>query len=274
MFIWLRYIRLMGTRTTLIFTCMTTAAVAGVVSLLCPASASAAPASRVRCESKDGRWQHCRLPEGKGEVTLLRQLSRNACIRNNSWGVDAEGIWVARGCRAEFGREAEVPARDEQATQATQDVATSRKRVIRCESRSHAMHHCPIEIAGSVRLTRQLSSIDCELAESWGYDEKGVWVARGCRAEFEVEVVSRPSGKFFRRLFGRDNETSSGVTMGRALRCESIDGQRKECRTGGATRVELVRQLSRATCIIENNWGWDKDRVWVSKGCRAEFSLW
>lgn len=257
----------MGTRTTLTLACITTALAGGVVLASWPSPAEAATASRVRCESKDGRWQHCRLPEGKGDVILLRQLSRNACIRNNSWGVDDEGLWVARGCRAEFGRESA------ENVESSGDAAV-RKRVLRCESRGHGMDHCPIEIAGSVRLTRQLSSMDCELGESWGYDEKGVWVARGCRAEFEVEAVSRPSGQFLRRLFGRGDAAPPVAKMGRPLRCESIDGQRKECRTEGATRVELVRQLSRATCKVNSNWGWDAQRVWVAEGCRAEFLLW
>ena len=256
----------MGTRTTLILTCTTAALTSGILLAFWPLPSEAAPASRVRCESKDGRWQHCRLPEGSGEVTMLRQLSRNACIRNNSWGVDAEGLWVARGCRAEFGREAAVedqPSND----------SGMRKRSLRCESSGHGMHYCAIEIVGSVRLTRQLSSMDCELGESWGYDEQGIWVARGCRAEFEVEAVSRRSGQLLRRLFGRD-EAAPGATMGKPLRCESIDGQRKECLAEGVTRVELVRQLSRATCKPDRNWGWDANGVWVDKGCRAEFLLW
>lgn len=263
----------MGIRTTLTLTLawMTIGLIGGSVLAVWPGSVEAAPASRVRCESKDGRWQYCRLPEGKGEVTMLRQISSSACIRNNSWGVDDNGLWVARGCRAEFGREG---AADVETVAASGNAAGVRKRVLRCESRSRGMEHCPIDIAGSVRLTRQLSNLDCELGESWGYDEKGVWVARGCRAEFEVEAVSRPSGQFLRRLFGGGETATSGATMGRPLRCESIDGERKECRTGGVKRVELVRQLSRATCLAERNWGWDANRVWVAQGCRAEFLLW
>ncbi len=267
MFMWLRYIRRMGTRITLTLACPTIA-FAGVIAFTSwPLPADAAPASRVRCESKDGRWQHCRLPEGKGDVMLLRQISRNACIRNNSWGVDDDGLWVARGCRAEFGREGGVEVE-------SVDEAATRTRLLRCESQGHGMEHCPIEIVGSVRLTRQLSRMDCELGESWGYDDKGIWVTRGCGAEFEVEAVSRRSGQFLRRLFGSDDVASEKATMGRPLRCESIDGQRKECKIGGVTRVELVRQLSRATCLADKNWGWDAGRVWVTQGCRAEFMLW
>ena len=269
MFIPLRYIRRMGTRTAFSFACSVIAFMGGFASAAWALPLDAvAQASRVRCESKDGRWQHCKLPAGEGDVTLLRQISSNACIRNNSWGVDPDGLWVARGCRAEFGREGGA---NEAASNNEEDT---RKRVLRCESRGHGMVHCQIEIAGSVRLTRQLSRLDCELGESWGYDGTGIWVARGCEAEFEVETVSRKSGQFLRRLFGKDDASATEATMGRPLRCESIDGKRQECRIGAVTRVELVRQLSRATCIIDKNWGWDAERVWVAQGCRAEFMLW
>jgi hypothetical protein len=33
---------------------------------------------------------------------LERQLSDARCIRGDNWGVDRGGIWVDRGCAAEF----------------------------------------------------------------------------------------------------------------------------------------------------------------------------
>ena len=35
-------------------------------------------------------------------VRLTRQISRNACILNRTWGYDSRGIWVSNGCRGEF----------------------------------------------------------------------------------------------------------------------------------------------------------------------------
>jgi hypothetical protein len=35
-------------------------------------------------------------------VELLRQLSGTACVQGQSWGWDAEGVWVDGGCRALF----------------------------------------------------------------------------------------------------------------------------------------------------------------------------
>jgi hypothetical protein len=35
-------------------------------------------------------------------VALARQISNSMCIRGDTWGYDSNGIWVTRGCRAEF----------------------------------------------------------------------------------------------------------------------------------------------------------------------------
>ena len=37
--------------------------------------------------------------------------------------------------------------------------------------------------------------------------------------------------------------------------------------------VQLTRQISRTNCVLNRNWGSDQNGVWVSNGCRAEFSL-
>ena len=56
---------------------------------------------RVRCESDGGRQRRCPA-DTSGGVTLVRQLSHTACVEGQTWGYDDDGIWVDRGCRAEF----------------------------------------------------------------------------------------------------------------------------------------------------------------------------
>ncbi|MDO5611597.1 MAG: DUF3011 domain-containing protein, partial [Pseudomonadota bacterium] len=165
-------------------------------------SAAAHEGERIVCESIAERWNHCALPF-KGEVRMLRQLSRNACIRHQSWGQDEKGVWVARGCRAEFG----LAAADDDDDQAP---PSKRRVTLRCESRSGAQVHCPAETAQGVRLTRQLSSFECELGRSWGFDAESVWVSRGCRAEFEVISSARRQG-WFSRMFKRDRAQAAGM---------------------------------------------------------------
>ncbi len=61
-----------------------------------------APAARtIRCASKGGRYNYC-ATDTSGYVRLERQLSDTQCVKWQSWGYDASGIWVDQGCRAEF----------------------------------------------------------------------------------------------------------------------------------------------------------------------------
>ena len=55
---------------------------------------------------------------------------------------------------------------------------------IRCESPSNRYRECAMDTRGGVQLTRQLSSTRCEEGRNWGQGRNGVWVDRGCRAEF------------------------------------------------------------------------------------------
>jgi Protein of unknown function (DUF3011) len=45
---------------------------------------------------------------------------------------------------------------------------------------------CNVNTSGGVRLVRQRSDADCIYNRTWGYDRRGIWVDRGCRADFEV----------------------------------------------------------------------------------------
>jgi hypothetical protein len=64
-----------------------------------PMSSSAL--STITCESSKGMNHRCNASTLNG-VTLSRQLSDSGCVRDKTWGYDANGIWVSDGCRAEF----------------------------------------------------------------------------------------------------------------------------------------------------------------------------
>ena len=58
------------------------------------------------------------------------------------------------------------------------------------------------------------------------------------------------------------------------VRCESNDGRMNRCTLpGGGGRVVLERQHSRNACIEGRTWGYRRDGIWVSDGCRAEFRV-
>ena len=78
----------------------TVASLLGILSMTVtpPAQAQSGPA--IRCESLDGRFNRCAVPWNDAELT--RQESKGACIRDQSWGVDRQGLWLDRGCRGQF----------------------------------------------------------------------------------------------------------------------------------------------------------------------------
>jgi hypothetical protein len=251
---------------------------------------------RIRCESQDERTRYC-TADIRGGVRLVEQLSNSDCIEGRSWGWDARGIWVSRGCRAEF----EVaggggygygndngyydPGRGDY----------GRGRVIRCESTSSRTVYCDADTRYGVRLLTQHSRSECIEGRTWGTTSRGVWVSRGCRAQFQVGGDSRygygdtygygdrygNGDRYgYGDRYGQDDRYgygdpyANGAGYGRRLRCESQDGRYEFCRVGGSVRqAQIVRQMSQSQCRYNVSWGYRSDGVWVDRGCRAEFSI-
>lgn len=132
----------------------------------------------------------------------------------------------------------------------------------RCESQDNRTRHCRADTRGGVRIVRQLSDSPCIQGRSWGYDNNGVWVSRGCRAEF----VAGAGGSY-----GPGYGTNPGY--GRTLRCESRNNRQQRCNVRVTRGVDLIRQLSKTRCVRGQNWGWDRSGIWVQGGCRGEFSV-
>ena len=132
----------------------------------------------VRCESRNGQTEYCSL---SGRPRLSRQISRTECIEGDNWGAARGGVWVADGCRAEFvsdrRRGGGWPGRD----------WDDEKTIVNCSSKEHLRERCPVRIYDDVRLVRQLSVSPCVEGDSWGWNRRGIWVSKGCRAEFRVD---------------------------------------------------------------------------------------
>ena len=203
------------------------------------------------CESQDNRRKNCPV-DPQATVTLGRQLSDARCIENRTWGYGGGSIWVDEGCRAEFMvRSAPVRGRLDQ--------------LVLCESQDGRRRRCAANTRGGVELRRRISRSDCEFGRDWGYDNNGVWVTNGCRAEFAVASwdrrrIERPRG-------------SAADPVGRIVLCESQDGRRNYCRANTQSGVQLYRQLSDSDCVRNRTWGYDRGGIWVTEGCRAEFEV-
>jgi hypothetical protein len=57
---------------------------------------------------------------------------------------------------------------------------------VTCMSDDRRYRYCRARTDNNVRLVRQISHTRCRLDDNWGYDRNGVWVDRGCSAEFQV----------------------------------------------------------------------------------------
>lgn len=129
----------------------------------------------VRCESK-GRVEICPVVLRGAPVRLLRQQSVLPCREGRSWGYGRNEIWVSRGCQGQF----EVGAED-----GSGFVDSPRK--VTCESKGEIRRECGVSVVRRVTLTKQLSHAECREGDSWGWDQYGVWVDKGCRAEFSAD---------------------------------------------------------------------------------------
>lgn len=59
------------------------------------------PYQVVSCNSKNNKYAQCAV-RVRSHVELIQQRSNSACRFNSSWGYDRRGIWVDKGCRADF----------------------------------------------------------------------------------------------------------------------------------------------------------------------------
>jgi hypothetical protein len=129
---------------------------------------------------------------------------------------------------------------------------------IPCSSEDGEKHYCEADTRNGAHLLRQSSKAECKEGESWGYDEEGIWVDKGCGGEFAL---------------GRAAEATDapGESSGQTISCASEDGRRKVCAADTNNGVQLVRQRSDAKCREGSSWGHDARGIWVDKGCAGDF---
>jgi hypothetical protein len=136
-------------------------------------------------------------------------------------------------------------------------------RTFECRSTGYAATYCRVDTRFGITLVRQISTSACIQGRSWGFDDRGVWVSNGCQARFA--------------LGGRDDRYGGGYGndyyAARVIRCESNDNRQTFCRADTRGGVQIARQLSSTYCQQGRNWNYDRSGVWVSGGCRADFSI-
>lgn len=135
---------------------------------------------------------------------------------------------------------------------------------LRCESRDFQYQHCSTGASiRDARLVRQESRASCVQGRTWGWDRRGVWVTQGCAGIFAVSDFGAPPGPGPLPGPGRD-----------IVRCESRNFAHNFCGTDArVVSADLVRQHSRAACVLGRTWGWRGNGIWVSEGCDGDFRI-
>ena len=147
-----------------------------------------------------------------------------------------------------------------------------------CESHRGRVGRCAIDTRYQVVLSERYSRSDCIEGHSWGVDRGGVWVSNGCRAAFSSIAPPPRRSRGRGNNYGNQGVPSQGgyapdPAPAISFRCESHDGQTAYCGLPARGAVQLSRQLSRTNCSEGYNWGVDRRGVWVTQGCRAEFTV-
>ena len=153
---------------------------------------------------------------------------------------------------------------------------------IRCESfqtGGYGRKYCHANTRGGVRLSRTLGNSDCVEGSSWGYDSGGVWVDRGCSAEFEVQgqgngrssrsIASStiPSGT---ELSVRTNEiidsktASVGQTFSAVIASDVLDSSGAVTIPKGSDAQLVIRSTSSGGMTSTSDLVLDVDSVTVS----------
>jgi len=254
-----------------------------IVSASGPAYAAPVPQAALRMScSSDDMHRHVCLVDTTGGVQMVHQKSQAKCIQNQSWGYDNRGIWVDHGCRAEFevGAQAVVgthgdghdraDARDHDRghdayREDRHDSDHDPRRddqfrgwgdayMIYCASDAMEQVWCPADSRFGVRMIRQRSQAGCVEGQTWGYGKRGIWVDRGCRADF--------------RVTGDWQKNAAAL-----LYCPSDYMEHHFCPVDTRDGVFIIRQRSEADCVFNRTWGYDRERIWVDRGCRADFEI-
>ncbi len=147
---------------------------------------------------------------------------------------------------------------------------------ILCESNDYRYHTCGTGLISIISVSvNQIGRAACREGVGWGKSGTDVWVDHGCRAYFYV------TGLGWDDRGGHHNPQPPSPHPGHpvgletiTIHCGSRDYNRTSCGTNLIAIVSVsVQQLSKAACREGVTWGREGGGVWVSDGCRANFTI-
>jgi len=224
-------------------------------------AAAAAPSFAqyaLTCASEDGHRHYCAADTRAG-VSLTKQHSKSACTQGQTWGFDQQGVWVDRGCRADFLVNAPQVAN-------TGDRHDDHDRFRGHDGdadhdRDHVGDHRDHD--GDTDRDRDREhdrDADRDRDRDRDHDRDG--------DREHYRDADRDRNDYDH---GRDRDEHREQTM--QLTCASEDGGRHYCESDIQGQAVMLRQRSGSPCREGYSWGNDRRGIWVDHGCRADFSL-
>jgi len=146
------------------------------------------------------------------------------------------------------------------AAESGQEMAAQGQQIVSCGSDDMRRNYCPADVRAGAQLVRQQSDSPCIFNRTWGFiNGRGIWVDRGCRADFSVGAAGW-----------------GGWDRGYNVYCASDDGKRNVCPTDTRGGVRLDRQRSGSPCDFGRTWatphaasGWIAAAAPISRSAEA-----
>jgi len=66
---------------------------------------------------------------------------------------------------------------------------------------------------------------------------------------------------------------SATAAQASTVTCESTNNEYRSCPADTSGGVRLSQQLSTKGCWENDTWGFDRNKIWVDRGCRAQFQV-
>jgi hypothetical protein len=159
--------------------------------------------------NNDTRGNDARNNNGRSREFSYEAIVNNR-YRNNTNNVsgiryDWSGGWSGNG------RDNDRDGRNDRNDRNDRDGnGDNRAQSVYCGSDDGRRHTCPVNTnGGAVRLVNQKTGSNCVQGRTWGFNNTGIWVDRGCRADFEVSG-GRGNGNNGNGNGGRDNNGGNG----------------------------------------------------------------
>ncbi|XP_005101559.1 lectin ADEL isoform X2 [Aplysia californica] len=182
-------------------------------------------------------------------MTVVDRQSAADCTLGESFGYQKATLWVDHGCRADF-KVCYLPVRRTEC------------QVLRVESWNYKYAEKTVTGAAlfiNMTVEDRQSAASCDLDKSFGFYNQNstVWVDHGCRADFNICYVQ-----------GATSTTTVNVSSWNYKYATKILPS-ASC----IYSMRVANQQSAAPCTLGTTYGFVANTMWVSDGCRADFSV-